>query len=155
MISLLLFHSSSFWQGIIFRFKFLMLVTLTCAAMTVTFFILNQVSSNLPIINMEPQLLVYGHYFIVICHVMFRLFNTDFSYFSPGQWRSLALGRLHSPGTQCFPHRDLRHVEPLCFYHHVPLCSITQAQHKQVKRWTTNRSVTFQTNGCATFQLHS
>lgn len=34
-------------QGIIFRFKFLMLATLTCAALTIIFFILNQVSFNL------------------------------------------------------------------------------------------------------------
>nr|XP_040040977.1 protein wntless homolog isoform X3 [Gasterosteus aculeatus aculeatus] len=34
------------YKGIIFRFKFLMLVTLTCAAMTVIFFILNQVSDG-------------------------------------------------------------------------------------------------------------
>uniref|UniRef100_A0A3P8U7L9 Wnt ligand secretion mediator n=1 Tax=Amphiprion percula TaxID=161767 RepID=A0A3P8U7L9_AMPPE len=34
------------YKGIIFRFKFLMLVTLTCAAMTVIFFILNQVSEG-------------------------------------------------------------------------------------------------------------
>ncbi|XP_071343377.1 protein wntless homolog [Trachinotus anak] len=34
------------YKGIIFRFKFLMLVTLACAAMTVTFFILNQVSEG-------------------------------------------------------------------------------------------------------------
>ncbi|XP_075878622.1 protein wntless homolog isoform X2 [Nelusetta ayraudi] len=37
------------YQGIIFRFKFLMLVTLACAALTIVFFILNQVSEgNLP-----------------------------------------------------------------------------------------------------------
>uniref|UniRef100_A0A3Q3KUH1 Wnt ligand secretion mediator n=1 Tax=Labrus bergylta TaxID=56723 RepID=A0A3Q3KUH1_9LABR len=34
------------YKGIIFRFKFLMLVTLACAAMTVIFFILNQVSEG-------------------------------------------------------------------------------------------------------------
>ncbi|CAJ1059722.1 protein wntless homolog [Xyrichtys novacula] len=34
------------YTGIIFRFKFLMLVTLACAAMTVIFFILNQVSDG-------------------------------------------------------------------------------------------------------------
>ncbi|XP_047444023.1 protein wntless homolog [Mugil cephalus] len=34
------------YKGRIFRFKFLMLVTLACAAMTVTFFILNQVSEG-------------------------------------------------------------------------------------------------------------
>ncbi|XP_041646400.1 protein wntless homolog [Cheilinus undulatus] len=34
------------YKGIIFRFKFLMLVTLICAAMTVVFFILNQVSEG-------------------------------------------------------------------------------------------------------------
>ncbi|CAB1325919.1 unnamed protein product [Coregonus sp. 'balchen'] len=33
------------FQGLIFRFKFLMLVTLTCAAMTVIFFIISQVNS--------------------------------------------------------------------------------------------------------------
>lgn len=32
-------------QGIFFRFQFLMLVTLACAALTVVFFILNQVSA--------------------------------------------------------------------------------------------------------------
>lgn len=31
-------------QGLIFRFKFLMLITLACAAMTVIFFIVSQVS---------------------------------------------------------------------------------------------------------------
>ncbi|XP_034091626.1 protein wntless homolog [Gymnodraco acuticeps] len=34
------------YKGMIFRFKFLMLVTLACAAMTVIFFILNQVSDG-------------------------------------------------------------------------------------------------------------
>ncbi|KAM8875850.1 protein wntless homolog isoform 3-T3 [Spinachia spinachia] len=34
------------YKGIIFRFKFLMLVTLTCAAMTVIFFILNQANEG-------------------------------------------------------------------------------------------------------------
>ncbi|XP_060934664.1 protein wntless homolog [Limanda limanda] len=34
------------YKGIIFRFKFLMLVTLACAAMTIIFFILNQVSEG-------------------------------------------------------------------------------------------------------------
>uniref|UniRef100_A0A4W3GEE9 Wnt ligand secretion mediator n=1 Tax=Callorhinchus milii TaxID=7868 RepID=A0A4W3GEE9_CALMI len=34
------------YQGLIFRFKFLMLVTLTCAAMTVTFFIISQVNEG-------------------------------------------------------------------------------------------------------------
>uniref|UniRef100_A0A3Q0S673 Wnt ligand secretion mediator n=1 Tax=Amphilophus citrinellus TaxID=61819 RepID=A0A3Q0S673_AMPCI len=34
------------YKGIIFRFRFLMLVTLTCAAVTVIFFILNQVSEG-------------------------------------------------------------------------------------------------------------
>uniref|UniRef100_A0A3B4ZVC8 Protein wntless homolog n=1 Tax=Stegastes partitus TaxID=144197 RepID=A0A3B4ZVC8_9TELE len=34
------------YKGIIFRFKFLMLLTLVCAAMTVIFFILNQVSEG-------------------------------------------------------------------------------------------------------------
>lgn len=37
-------------QGLIFRFKFLMLITLACAAMTVIFFIVSQVrdGSGLP-----------------------------------------------------------------------------------------------------------
>ncbi|XP_076736235.1 protein wntless homolog isoform X2 [Maylandia zebra] len=34
------------YKGIIFRFKFLMLATLTCAALTIIFFILNQVSEG-------------------------------------------------------------------------------------------------------------
>ncbi|XP_029356283.1 protein wntless homolog [Echeneis naucrates] len=34
------------YKGVIFRFKFLMLVTLACAAMTVIFFIINQVSDS-------------------------------------------------------------------------------------------------------------
>ena len=33
-------------QGLIFRFKFLMIVTLLCAALTVIFFILGQVSEG-------------------------------------------------------------------------------------------------------------
>lgn len=33
-------------QGLIFRFKFLMLITLACAAMTVIFFIVSQVSDE-------------------------------------------------------------------------------------------------------------
>lgn len=40
------------FQGIIFRFKFLMLVTLACAAMTVISFILNQVSISPLLIDM-------------------------------------------------------------------------------------------------------
>ncbi|KAG8014036.1 Protein wntless-like protein [Nibea albiflora] len=34
------------YEGLIFRFKFLMLVTLTCAAMTVIFFIISQVNEG-------------------------------------------------------------------------------------------------------------
>nr|XP_046247772.1 protein wntless homolog [Scatophagus argus] len=34
------------YKGIIFRFKFLMMVTLTCAALTIIFFILNQVNEG-------------------------------------------------------------------------------------------------------------
>ncbi|XP_010801748.2 protein wntless homolog isoform X3 [Bos javanicus] len=36
-------------RGLIFRFKFLMLITLACAAMTVIFFIVSQVSCGLPL----------------------------------------------------------------------------------------------------------
>lgn len=46
------FSTLAGFQGIIFRFKFLMLVTLACAAMTVISFILNQVSISPLLIDM-------------------------------------------------------------------------------------------------------
>lgn len=39
-------HKVVFFQGLIFRFKFLMAVTLLCAALTVIFFIIGQVSEG-------------------------------------------------------------------------------------------------------------
>ncbi|XP_067419459.1 protein wntless homolog isoform X3 [Emydura macquarii macquarii] len=40
-------HLSGYWkQGLIFRFKFLMLITLACAAMTIIFFIVSQVTEG-------------------------------------------------------------------------------------------------------------
>lgn len=69
--------------------------------------------------------------------------HAKFPYFPPGQWKSLALGRLHSPSLQCLSHRNLQHVEPVCFHHYLPLCPLPQAR-KKVKRMSTYRSVTFQ-----------
>ena len=132
----LFFHSRLYWQGIIFRFKFLMLVTLACAAMTIIFFILNQVS----VISIEG---FSDH--IMFLSTVFELLAFKCSDSDPGQWRPLALGRLHSPGQQCFSHRDLWHVESVRVHHHLPLRTLPQAEQTQVGRLSTNRSVIYST----------
>lgn len=139
----LFFHSCWYRQGIIFRFKFLMLVTLTCAAMTVIFFILNQVSIIPLIINMDLNGWFYDNIMLLFTFWPDLLKLLQMLLFSPGQWRSLALGRLHSPDPQWLSHRDLQHVEPVCFHHYLPLCSLPQVQQNQVGRQSTHRSVTF------------
>lgn len=70
-------------QGLIFRFKFLMLVTLACAAMTVIFFIISQVSEGSCLLWFHGEILcrlcwLLYTYFIVICWFFFLHFYCNF-----------------------------------------------------------------------------
>ncbi len=116
----------SLMEGLIFRFKFLMLVTLACAAMTIIFFIISQVWISCQL-NQFLHVIVYWY----VHSYGFRCVLT-------GEWGSLALGWLHGSGEQCLLHRNLWHVEPLCICPHVSLCTVSQALWgRAIKRWDT------------------
>lgn len=63
-----------YYQGLIYRFKFLMLATLVCAALTVIFFIISQVSEGQWKWGEESQALEYTSAFFTGVYGMWNVY---------------------------------------------------------------------------------
>lgn len=105
-----------------------MLVTLTCAAMTVIFFIISQVSDSDALYMLDYLGGNSYHTAAIKVCICVSL--------SPGERGPLALGRAHSAGEQRLLHRHLWHVEPVRLCHHVPLRTLSQTLRRRADKWS-------------------